>query len=333
MRHIETNGDYETIGKQIGASFKKEEQNYYFPEASETKLSFMVRCEEVIREHIPEILDEVDSFVETTGWDERWVKADILAVGYMGSCSVLAVSGDHTDDGRPIVGRNYDWLNFVQPYFMAVEVNPTSKLRSLHFSDTPVSSYGGVNKAGLVIGIAVGAMYGGHYRPGIPVNLATRWMLDHFRTTEDAVSFLKGIPHLAGHNYLIADKQGSMVRVEVSPERVVVCEPEDGLILATNHFQSSEMKALENRESDPGSTYKREAAIRDWFVKQRGNIRLEDMTRILSGHDAGLCDHFRWGEQEGGTNWSWIVRPGSTEILVAHGPPCRNQYSEIRFKV
>jgi len=329
MKFKRITGDYRSIGERLGLIHKQ--SGHMLPRPSESKLNFSIECAKAVEMHAPGLLDEIETASKAAGWDYDSLLAEALAYDYLGQCTVLAVSGEATENGNPHFGRNHDWVMSVLPHSVVLDSNPTGSLRSLQFNETPGLSAGGMNEAGLAVGVTLVCRNTISPRPGIAANVASRWILDHFTTTEEAVDYLRTIPHIYGYTTLIADAEGTMARVEVSPDKVVVGEPEDGLILAVTHYLCEEMHEFEDLTLDFPLTYERERRVRDWYRKWKGNIGLSDVQDVLSSHEYGVCCHWSEEGEEAGTTWSWVADLRRRKLMASLGPPCQRGYKEMGF--
>ena len=316
------------MGRQHGEVLKG---RFVPPPASERKIEFAERCEEMVAEHAPGLLDELRGVADAGRVDLQLLKAFVLVLGVEPRCTVFAVSGDHAADGAPLFARNYDWDESFQQYFTAAWAKPSGGLSSLSFTDHMVGRYGGVNEAGLAVAITLIPAYNRRPTPGVRVNLATRWVLDTCRTTEQAASYLEEIPHQIGQNLLLADRDGVIARVETSGEKTVVDFADEGFSATTNHYLSPEMKHLESEDRPLESSRRRLANVLSWFGGREGLVGVDDVRFVLSDHDRGVCNH---GEHEGarfGTIWSWIAPLDRRLVYLCDGPPCKNEYKAVRY--
>jgi len=258
------------------------------------------------------------------------MKCFILTLGLEPGCSVLALSGENTVDGAPVFARNYDWDVTFQEYFTPFRVEPTGGLTSISFTDHMVGRYGGANEAGLAAAITAIPAYRKRPTPGVRMNIATRWILDHHRTTEEAAEWLAETPHQWAHNFLLADSRGTLTRVETAPERTRIRYSED-FMATTNHYHDDEMKELEDPLYDYTNTHRRYANMEKWYEGSGGKIGLGDIQFVLSDHEAGVCNHYEDQGVKGGTIWSWIAPLGERRAHVCHGPPCSNDYKIVDY--
>lgn len=329
MKHDRVKGDYSDIGTILGQRHR--EAGHILPDVSEPKRTFAMECAKAVKVYAPEIMDELRAASDATGWPLELLLAEALAYDYRGQCTVLAVSGEFTENGLPLFGRNHDWIMSILPYTTVLESNPTGSMQSLQFIETPGLSAGGVNEVGLAVGVTLVPRNTIKPQPGIAANLATRWILDHFTCVDEAVAYLKEIPHISGYTLLIADASGSMIRVELSPDKVVIGSPEDGLILATTHYLCEEMRVYENLDLEFDWTYERERRVRRWFAECKGSISHKDVQYVLGTHENGVCCHWEEDGEPAGTTWSWSASLGELGVHASFGPPCDNDYKPIEF--
>ncbi|MHA1905634.1 MAG: C45 family autoproteolytic acyltransferase/hydrolase, partial [Candidatus Thorarchaeota archaeon] len=248
-------------------------------------------------------------------------------------CSIFTISGEHTATGKVIFARNYDWESSFNDLFTLFRTYPKGALASLSCTDLFVGRYGGINEAGLAVGLT--AIPGSrHDHPGIMLHLATRWILDNCKTVKDAVSFMKKIPHVRGNNYLVADLRGESALIQASPEKVEVVHPVDGLVAATNHFQTPDMQAFEDERFIPESSVHRLEVIRNWFKNKEGKIDSVQAQAVLSGmidSRTGVCQNFTREDTSFSTIWAWTYEAGRRIMTIADGLPNDVAFDEYTF--
>jgi predicted choloylglycine hydrolase len=219
---------------------------------------------------MPEFLDELRGISDAVDIDYDIVKIWPLCLyAKLQSCSAVAISRDYTAQGKPLFIRNYDFLDSDGKDFTVFSTKPKDGYSSLGFTDAMSGRYCGFNEKGLVVASSISG-YAGSTQPGITSNLVTRWILDHFASTGEAVEFLRKVPHFHGWNFLLCDAHNGIVRVETCPERVEAISFEEGFGFITNHYMSEEMRKLEEKDwRSSGSTVRRHENILDWFRSLR----------------------------------------------------------------
>lgn len=338
MIETKLEGSYFEMGVQEGEQLKKNGFNPEFVIPKEYQgHRFLAKCEAAIQEFIPGIIENFRGMAKGGDYDYDRLKILPMTLFFdtflnpIPSCTVVAISGQYTENGKPMFFRNYDWdVNF-ENYLTVTRSEPENGLANVAFGDTYGSRYGGTNAAGLTIAITGGRTYKGPVQPGIIMSIATRWILDQCRTTDAAVTFLKRIPHVHGFNFLLCDIKGKIARVAATPEKVDVEYPESGFMIQTNHYITEDMKKLEDPELILASSLERYENVKTWFKNRSGPITMEyikELTQKGLTH-GGVCDH---GEYEGtkyASIWSWIFDYSSKTMFLTPGIPCQNEYKQL----
>lgn len=336
MYRARLKGTYYEMGYQQGRMMKRGSLPPIWSESIQETVNprrteFANECEEIVRQHMPSFLDELHGVADGVNADYHKIKIWPLCsyAKLQQSCSAVAIPGDHTAQGKPLFIRNYDYLDTDGKDFTAFWTNPKNGYSSLGFSDAMSSRYCGFNEKGLAVASSASG-YAGPTQPGVVFSLATRWVLDHYSTTAEAVNFLRNVPHFHGWNFLLSDLQGNIIRVETCPERVEVVGFDGGIGVSTNHYLSEGMRKFEDENwRSEGSTVRRYINILNWFRSRNGPITTDYACKLAKSRvdEGGICDRFVG--VEGGTLWSWIHVIGESNVLVSDGPPCKYAYQEI----
>jgi predicted choloylglycine hydrolase len=333
MNEIQLAGTRKELGRAYGKIVAERELNTWWAEPSRETLIFVKACEETIAEHAPGYLDELRALADTTCTDYDVVLSNMIAtlIGDTPDCNVMAVSGVRTANGRTIFVRNHDWMDEDIEYVTCFRTALTDGLRHMAFGFSDPGRYDGVNEAGLAIG-GSWIFYTGKPRPGLRMNVVTRWILDTCPDVKSAVEFMRRVPHLEGVAYLLADKSGHVARVEACPEGVDVEETEQGMLATVNMFQSEAMsghdRVPDGRDLIPESKRRIEA----WYEANQGAIDLDKAIHFASDCDVGICDHGEYSAEPYGTIYSWVAELGADEIHLSHGRPCENPYQVLRLE-
>ncbi|WP_330633237.1 C45 family peptidase [Halocatena halophila] len=326
MDEIELVGDHYELGRQYGQIL---DDVGFAPEPLSTeKREFVRDCEPAVEEHTPYLREELRGLADAGDWDLERIEAMPLALGYEAGCSVIAVSGEHTVDGNPRFGRNYDFFESFGDFSELYRTRPPDHLASVGCSDHWVGRHDGINEAGVAIGHTFVPNDGSE--PGIMFGLAARAVLDTCRTVDDAVSFLERIPHARNTNFLVADAAGDIASIEASPEAVATTRPTNGFGAVTNHFQSESMLEYERREERTESSETRLENLDGWFDTQRDGFDTADVQRVLTDPENGVCSCADGNEDDPIlTLWSWAVTPGGTPSMLAKGSPTDVGYESV----
>lgn len=309
------------MGLRYGTVLRK--HGFKLPEVTAQTLALGKQCEDEVKRHFPDILEEIRGFAEGSQLNHDQLGAFIMTVGASEPpkrCSIFAVA----DGSKIMFGRNYDFYYRVKKYTESYLSAPKGGYMSLGNTDIFVGREDGVNENGLAIGVA--SVSSETVVPGFSLALAVRYVLDKCKDVHEAEEFLTKVRFLTANNYLLADKGGNMVVVEASPEKASVrTQNEDRkFIVATNHYVSGEMQALENLEKRPPDSVKRYETITRALSQGDGTLDQKTIRDILSDHSGLVCSHI--DAIQLGTLWSVIANLNRLKILRAEGHPCKTKY-------
>lgn len=190
----------------------------------------------------PHLLDELAGMAEGLEMDTdeivRLYSGYDLAFPSMG-CTALIQNGYYV--------RNYD---FSPEFYDArlVFTQPEVGYSSVGFSQQVIGRLDGMNEKGFVVGLHF--VNSEHRGEGFFATTIVRMLLDHCATVEEAIEWMKVIPHGYCYNYSMTDAGGMTVIIETSPDRQVLTSANPAV--CTNHFTSPELIKL-NREAIGGS--------------------------------------------------------------------------------
>ncbi|UCG37373.1 MAG: hypothetical protein JSV64_03625 [Candidatus Bathyarchaeota archaeon] len=336
MYQARLKGSYYEMGLQQGKMMKRRIlpsiwSASFHETVDPARIEFADECEEIVRQYMPDFLDELQGISDAFGADYSKVRIWPLCsyAKLQQSCSAVAVSGEYTAHGKPLFIRTYDFLDSDRKDFTAFWTTPENGYASLGFSDAMSSRYCGFNEKGLAIASSISG-YAGPTQPGIVFSLVTRWILDQYPTAKKAAEFLTDAPHFHGWNFLLCDIENNIVRVEACPEKVEVVNFDEGIGVSTNHYLSKKMREFEEENwRSEGSTERRYTNILNWFRSRNGPITPDYACKLAKQHvnGGGICDRFVG--VDGGTLWSWIYVMGEPDVLVSDGPPCEYSYRKI----
>lgn len=265
------------------------------------------------------------------------------------ACTSLGFTPRRTTTSEPIVAKNFDYLNELADYHLTCQTDPTGRYRTLGCTMAPLPGMlDGMNEHGLTVTYNL-AFTTDEPEVYVPLSMALQEMLETCRTTDEAVEFITGAKQ-GGHDALlmIADAQGDIKTVEITPLHSSTREPVGGRIINTNHYHVEEMRRIEIPHN---AVWHGQAPV-DLLGKRihesserrlvRANELLENIETIdenmivttLRDHgddgepsDLSICRHGVYSS----TLRSMIFFPARKTIKVLYGPPCQNEYAEYSF--
>ena len=329
MHQVELRGSYEQIGRQQGRPLKGIGLTLRPPEPK--MLRFAKQCEESVGQYAPELLDEMRGLVEAAEVDYEVLMTMILTAPFepeeVPGCTVLAVTPERTADGRPIVGRNYDFFHDIsEEVATTYRTYPEGRYASLGNCDIWVGRDDGLNEAGLFVAMAR-FFYPG-LQPGLTFWLIVRFLLDRCATVDEGLDLIQNVPHAQSFTYLLADRSGKAVVVEPTVEGIEVRYPQDGLLVMTNHAVCPAWAGKETFV--PPDSHPRYNRLRELLGGNR-TIDAEAVKQALRDHEGLVCSHQMVLGRKLGTLWSVVGRPGERQLDIAAGYPCQAEYQMVSF--
>ena len=329
MHKLELKGTYYEIGRQIGKALEKVKS--YPPKFSKEVLEKSHPYEEVAKKYTPDLLEEFRGLADQLDID-YYVPITLELTPYrfqMTNCLVYAVSGDHTKSGLPILARSHEWKEEDSENLAVCHTAPKGKLRSLGFTfHWPlVSRYGGMNEAGLAISSASATFE--NSGPGIMLNIATRWILDNCKTTQEAVEFLEKMPKVWGESYMIVDKKNTIAKVQTHAKKTITEYSDRGFESVTLQYDSPELLSyVKDGWKDSERIHSlRSNYLDNWFNQNKGQIDEEMIKDTLKNHEHQMCSHEIEGLE---ICWSYILTLGKKDARVCAGRPCKSEFIGVK---
>jgi len=332
-------GSYYEVGRQLGTTLKSLE----VPKADRESVALAARCESILRERYPPILQKVEGMIEGGKLNAEDFKAFFYvrdATPQIG-CTNLAILPSRTEDHSIIVGVNYDWYYYAEEWRELRKMAPEGALSSLRVTHHWAGSPDGMNDGGLGVFLSVLPRQEST-GTGLAWHLVMDILLDSCHDVDEAWEFIRSVPHLSAFNYLLADARGRALVAEALPSGVTRRDPAVGVLIATNHLPGREAVEEElssddmRRQRRSLARYARAEALLSDRSRQIGE---ETVRSLLRGHQAPVCRGNHDPDPDDtsfdnvfGTIWSLLVRPAEREMMVAWGHPCRSKYERQGFE-
>ena len=328
MHQVELRGSYVEMGRQQGRPLK----GMTLPPPDPKMLRFARQCEEVVGQYAPELLDEMRGLAEAAELDYKALITLTLTAPFepqeVPSCTVLAVLPERTADGRPIVGRNYDYFHDIsEEAATTYRTYPQARYASLGDCDIWVGREDGLNEAGLFVGMASIFLPG--LQPGLTFWFIVRLLLDRCATVDEGLELIQNVPHAGSFTYLLADRSGQALVVEPTIEGIEVRYPEEELLVMTNHPVCPAWAG--KADFVPPDSHPRYNRLRE-LLGGNGLVDVEAVKQALRDHEGLVCSHGEhFPERKFGTLWSVVGRPGERQLEIAAGYPCQAEYRTVSF--
>jgi isopenicillin-N N-acyltransferase like protein len=310
------------------------------------------RYESPIRAFKPQYLEEMHGMAEGSGlrfedilalnvrsevmFAAKARQALSLPLPRFGECTAFAALPEEPC-GHLLIGQNWDWLVHSFDTVVVLEASRIDGPAYVTVVEAGLLAKLGMNSAG--IGLATNAMVTDLDRgePGIPFHVLLRSVLDAETVTEALAGLQYGF-RSSSANYLVASADGVALDVEAVPgdfTRLSVYDPEDGLLLHTNHLlhpQSGVTDISLWAMPDSAVRLQRARAV----ARESGRSRAA-LTAMLSDHADlpwSICAHADARQprpEQAATVASAVMDLAERRLWLADGPPCRTPYREIDY--
>lgn len=319
-RCLELAGSHREIGEALGRLGPAFQRPPWWPPAPDAE--FAERCRRLVARWHPALLEEYEGYAAAQGLDPAFLWQQVCRTSLRArrfACSTVAW---RAPDGGFWVGRNYDFQP-IQRIRDLIRLRPREGLASLGMmGSVPGGRYDGVNEAGLFVSLHAVMAEEPPPRPGIPFHLIPRILLERCHSAEEAVEALLHMPHALPLNIVVADPHRAYV-VEIHPLAVAVRESENGMLVATNHYEHPAMRPWQGRR-DPRFSMRRKERL-EHRVETGDGSPWERLREALSDHEAPICGHCPGFA----TLWSLIADLAGRKVGYAFGAPCRAPFERF----
>lgn len=240
-------------------------------------------------------------------------------------CSHMALLPGITAEGKPLVGRNYEFSHEAEDFCL---MKTAVKGKYTHMG-TSVLHFGrddGFNEHGLAVtqsscGFPVGSMpfMGIPKLKGLQFWAVIRALLENCRDVDEALAYLQGMPIAYNINMILLDKTGKAALYETLDGRTAVkCigpDSSEQLLCATNHSLLPELVPYEPEIMFHSA--RRYEYIREQLTGKTQVSREKLKEMLLAGYPDGLCCHYF--KEFFGTTKSMVISPADGSIELCWG--------------
>ncbi len=272
---------------------------------------------------------------------------DCISCGH--GCSAVAIRGNRSAAGEPVIARNFDYLPLVQPYHVVRESRPAHGFRSLDFTIAPLAGVvDGMNEAGLCIAYDYAFAADKPGAPAPTISMVISGALERCRTVAQAVQYMVTRPRWGAALLMMADAEGDIASLELSSTRSGVRRPppSEDCCYHTNRFLTSEMQSVQF-PADAVLDHRAPAAVRGERLHASAERRDERFKQLLAGDKplglddlaSLMADHGPDGQPGAFTPcvhsdfWNTTaclqLLPRSRRLRIAFDRPCQARYQEF----
>jgi predicted choloylglycine hydrolase len=181
---------------------------------------------------------------------------DLALVG----CTSVALWGNKTQDGKLLIGRNFDFYagDAFAEQKMIVFIRPEEGIpHAMVTWPGMVGAVSGMNLSGITVTINAGKSHLPH-KAKTPISLLTREILQHAENLDDAIRIASSRQVFVAESILVASAQDKKaILLEVSPRKMDVYEVESSKeqLISTNHFKSDGYKQDKRNAAHAASSH------------------------------------------------------------------------------
>jgi isopenicillin-N N-acyltransferase-like protein len=238
-------------------------------------------------------------------------------------CTAFGVRRRGTTDHVTLIGQNWDMHASAEPHVHVFHRQPEDGPSSLAVSTAGGLSLTGINEVG--IAACNNNLQAKDSRPGVTYVAILHEALrqTHFGAACRAITDAR---RAAGHNYLLADDEGTMVDIETTAELADEFRPTQPHYVHTNHYLSPRLQPLEV-DFDRRSSLHRCERLADLLEAHAKPVAVPELQQLLSDREGGeeLCI-CREGKGRESRSCAFVVLcPERREMWLTVGPPSRSQ--------
>ncbi len=195
-------------------------------------------------------------------------------------CSTLAASGEATEGGEAILGRNLDFpgRGILHKTTVVAIFDPDDgqAVASVTWPGL-LGVLSGMNERGVVGATMMIHRRRGLLKPGLPYLLLYRDALERASVAQDVFDVIRDAPRTLPNNFTVMDASGTSLVVEFDTERALTRPAEEGCVCSTNFFHSRELEGV-------GWTIgtNRYETLAAFVEARRGSIDLEGVKGVLA---------------------------------------------------
>ena len=245
-------------------------------------------------------------------------------------CTSLVIGTSHTSNEHIFLAHNEDWLSADRETVYLLRAKPLHGPAFLAMTYGPLLANIGFNEAG--IGIAINSVFSPDNKTGVPRIFYSRAILNAL-SLDDALHACLLQNRAGGYHHLLSDRKGGMYSIESNASLHHVDFGKEGWLLHTNHYLSSELKAVES-QIDLNNSKLRFHRASQLLKSQLGSVELETLKSLLrdhTNHPDSICEHDNPDappHRDYQTLVSIIMDLMEGVMWAAQGPPCQHAYIE-----
>ncbi|MGE5542117.1 MAG: C45 family autoproteolytic acyltransferase/hydrolase [Bacillota bacterium] len=244
-------------------------------------------------------------------------------------CTSFAIARERSSGGEVIVGQNLDLASSFEEFGIILCLYPREGPAVMTWTLAGTLGQVGLNSGGLARCGNVLMCPG--WRVGLPTTVLFRRILEQ-ETVAGVEALIGSIYRAKSNAFVVGDRSGRVAAIETTVDEHRLLEPENGVVMHSNHYVHEDFLQQERFYDVPDSVV-RLSRLRDLFGSHAAPLTVEDLKSFLRDHATEpntICRHER---TPGGvkTVVSVVSRPERGVMEVCRGNPCGGEYVEYRL--
>lgn len=251
-----------------------------------------------------------------------------------GECTAIAVKPAASATGGTLLAQNWDWLGAQRAALVLLRATTPSGRAYLTLTEAGMLAKIGLNDRGLGVCLNILRSRDDGSRPGVPVHVLLRVLLDCGSVAE-AIGRASRLAFGASSNVLCADATGDTAALEFSPRGLHVVRGAGATLCHTNHFLAPGAASAESALAPSLSSVPRLDRAEAIAAALPRPIGIADLQRLLRDESDGflsICrrpDPALAAEVRLESVASVIMEPAASRIHVAPGVPSLTDYVPV----
>lgn len=288
-----------------------------------------------IEGYFPAAIEEMRGIAEGAGLEF----GDILALNCRSEmmfssattegCSVLGVTSEMTDDGKPYIAQTWDWILPARDISLVLEIRQAPLPTILTVVEAGMVGGKGLNSAG--IGVALNALSSTKGTVGLPLHILYRGILNAWKLT-DAIEAVTYYKRAGAGNFTIGADSDQALFIEYVPDMYDLIYAEDGFVAHTNHYLSPMLAPRDLMRNLSSDTFTRLGQLRKLVKKNRGKLNRAKIIEIFSDHlnyPDSICSHPDPKDEEimrVCTVYAMVLDLKERTLWLSNGNPCETEF-------
>lgn len=250
-------------------------------------------------------------------------------------CTAFSLLPPATAGGAVLAGQNWDYTRSQRDAVVILHVDGCDgKPDILLFTEAGMIGGKGMNSAGL--SLTLNALTTRKNAHGLPLHVRMRRILEQ-HTLEEGYSAAAAGGQPSPANLILTHRDGLSLNLEIDCDGVDVLQPQNGVIVHTNHYIGPKFSVRPHASSS--NTYTRLQRI-NMLLGAHTGLTVADVKAALcdhAGYPYSICKHTdlrvkKDPMQQGATNYALIMNMTEGTAHFAWGNPCENPYITLSVK-